>query len=63
MPNVIQENIIAFPETGLPKELNLHKYIDYDLQFEKVFLDPMKNILDVIHWSIEKKSSISAFFA
>jgi hypothetical protein len=47
----------------LPKQLELDKYIDYDLQFEKAFLEPIKTILDVIGWQTEKKASISAFFS
>jgi hypothetical protein len=42
-PNPIKENVIAYPQ-NLPKELNLHPYIDYDKQFEKAFMEPM-NVL------------------
>ena len=34
--NVLKENVISFPEY-LPEEFGLHKYIDYDLQFQKTF--------------------------
>ena len=34
-PNIIHENIISFIQ-DFPHELGLDKYIDYDLQFEKV---------------------------
>ena len=44
-PNPIQENVISFIQQ-FPEELNLDKYIDYDLQFEKSFLEPLKIILD-----------------
>ena len=40
-PNPIQENVISFIQQ-FPEELNLDKYIDYDLQFEKSFLEPLK---------------------
>jgi uncharacterized protein (UPF0305 family) len=43
-PNIIQENIISFIQ-DFPKELGLDKYIDYDLQFEKSFVEPLKSIL------------------
>ena len=55
------ENIISFPEV-LPKEFKLHDYIDYDLQFEKTFIEPMKIILDAIDWKVEKVSSLEDFF-
>ena len=49
--------------TTLPKEFNLEDYIDYDRQFEKSFLDPMKGILEKIGWDYEKKSTIMDFFS
>jgi DNA polymerase elongation subunit (family B) len=56
-PNHIQQNVITMSENGLPQELNLHKYVDYELQFEKTFLDPLKFILDAINWSAKKTMS------
>jgi DNA polymerase elongation subunit (family B) len=61
-PNIIQSNIIAFP-MALPKELGLEKYIDYDTQFEKSFLDPLRIVLDSIGWKTEKVSSLADFFS
>ena len=61
IPNTIRENVISFIQE-FPKELNLDKYIDYDLQFEKAFLEPLKSILDAIGWGIEKKSNLESFF-
>ena len=45
-----------------PKELNLDKYIDYELQFEKAFLDPLKSILDCIGWEVTKTATLDSFF-
>ena len=61
-PNIIQENIISFIQ-DFPKELGLDKYIDYDLQFEKSFVEPLKSILDSIGWSVEKTINLELFFA
>jgi DNA polymerase elongation subunit (family B) len=61
-PNIIHENVISFIQE-FPKELNLDKYIDYELQFEKAFLEPLKIILDVIGWSVEKTANLESFFA
>jgi DNA polymerase elongation subunit (family B) len=61
-PNTIQENIISFIQ-DFPKELDLDKYIDYDLQFEKSFVDPLKSILDSIGWNVEKTVNLELFFA
>jgi DNA polymerase elongation subunit (family B) len=60
-PNIIQENVIAFI-SEFPKELGLDKYIDYDLQFEKSFLSPLKSILDAIGWKVEKTINLESFF-
>jgi DNA polymerase elongation subunit (family B) len=61
IPNTIHENVISFIQ-DFPKELNLNKYIDYDLQFDKAFLQPIKNILDVIGWKTEERGSLESFF-
>ena len=61
-PNVIHENIISFIQ-DFPRELDLDKYIDYDLQFEKSFVEPLKAILDAIGWSVEKTVNLELFFS
>jgi DNA polymerase elongation subunit (family B) len=60
-PNIIQENVISFIQ-DFPHELGLDKYIDYELQFEKSFLDPLKSILDAVGWNVEKKVNLDLFF-
>ena len=60
-PNIIQENVISFIQ-DFPKELGLDKYIDYDLQFEKSFVEPLKSILDAIGWNVEKTVNLELFF-
>ena len=60
-PNIIRENVISFIQ-DFPKELGLDKYIDYDLQFEKSFVEPLKAILDAIGWNVEKTVNLELFF-
>ena len=60
-PNPIQENVISFIQQ-FPEELNLDKYIDYDLQFEKSFLEPLKIILQSIGWESERRVNLESFF-
>ncbi len=60
-PNPFQEDVIAFT-SALPKEFNLESYIDYDLQFEKVFLDALQNVIEPIGWKTQEESSLEDFF-
>ena len=62
IPNPLRENIISFVSI-IPTELNVHKYIDYDLQFEKTYLDPLKAILDSIGWETEKRNTLDSLFS
>ena len=60
-PNSIHENVISFIQ-DFPKELDIDKYVDYDLQFEKSFVEPLKAILDAIGWNVEKTINLELFF-
>jgi len=60
--NPIRENVIGF-NNDFPYELGLHKYIDYELQFDKAFLEPVKVILDSIGWNVEKVVNLELFFS
>lgn len=46
----------------LPKEFELDMYIDYNMQFTKAFLDPLRSITDIIAWQLERQSSLEDFF-
>jgi DNA polymerase elongation subunit (family B) len=60
--NPIRENVISFLN-DFPYELGLDKYIDYELQFNKAFLEPVKVILDSIGWNVEKVANLELFFS
>jgi len=52
-PNLYQCSAFSFI-TVLPKELDLHKMVDYDTQFEKSFIDPLNVIVSTIGWLVDK---------
>jgi hypothetical protein len=52
VPNTYQSTSISFM-TKLPEELNLHSIVDYDMQFEKSFMEPLKFITGIIKWQID----------
>ena len=51
-PNVYQSSSISFM-TELPKGLGLQEMVDYELQFEKSFVEPLKFITDKVLWRID----------
>jgi len=61
MPNPFKDTVISYP-SRLPTEFGLDKYVDYDLQFNKAFLEPIKVILDCMKWSVEKTNNLEDFF-
>jgi len=60
-PNTVGENVISFI-SNFPTEINIHKNVDYKLQFEKSFLYPLKIILDAIGWKTEKEVNLEFLF-
>jgi len=60
-PNPAGDTVISMLTT-LPKEFGLHEYIDYNMQFNKSFLEPLKNVLKCVGWEHEKRSTLEDFF-
>ena len=60
-PNPIHENCISF-FGEVPKEFGIEKYVDYQTQFEKSFLEPLKNVLQCIGWEHQKTITLGSFF-
>jgi len=61
MPNPIKDTVISYP-SRLPQEFGLQDFIDYDVQFSKAFLEPIKVVLDCMGWSTEKINTLESFF-
>ena len=52
-PNPYQSNVISFMTT-LPKEFDLHNMINYDIMFDKSFVEPLTFILEKIGWNVDR---------
>lgn len=61
MPNPFCENVIAFPGI-FPKEFKLEQYIDFETQFEKVFLSALEDLIEPMGWTTQKVSTLEDFF-
>lgn len=62
LPNVINDTVISYPGR-LPPEFDLHRFVDYDLQFDKAFIEPLKSILDCVGWKAYQESDLTSFFS
>ena len=60
-PNPIKQNVISY-SLNLPKELDLHRFVDYDKMYEKSFVEPIRHILDEIGWDVEPRATLEEFF-
>lgn len=60
LPNPIHENSIAF-FGSMPVEMELEKYIDYDLQIEKCFINPLQDLLNIIGWTTTEQNTLENF--
>ena len=60
-PNSIKEDVISFSDY-LPEEFGLHRYIDYEKQFSKTFLDVIEPILSAVNWNSKEIATLDEFF-
>jgi DNA polymerase elongation subunit (family B) len=61
VPNWLGSNIIGVVNK-LPPELIDKFEIDYTLQFEKAFINPLKKIFSSLNWYFEKEANADGFF-
>jgi hypothetical protein len=62
-PNIYQASAFSFI-TKIPKELDIMGKIDYNQQYEKSFLEPLRVITDKLHWMLknDEVGSLESFF-
>ena len=64
-PNIYQSSAFSFI-TSFPKELDIRDRIDYDIQFTKSFVEPLKFITEKMNWLIDNsygtQGSLEDFF-
>ena len=60
-PNPVGDTVIAILN-NLPHEFDLKDYIDYELQFNKAFIEPMSSVMNSVGWKTERVSTLEDFF-
>ena len=61
VPNPTRDRVIGFLN-DLPPEFGFDEYINYDMQFEKAYLEPLKAVLSVVNWNYERIANLESFF-
>ena len=61
-PNHMGENCVAF-SAKLPTEFDVHRYVDYELMFEKAFIDPLKKLAETINWNTRPVATLEDLFS
>jgi DNA polymerase elongation subunit (family B) len=61
-PNPIGVNVISF-QGQIPPEFGLDKYVDYDMMFQKAFLEPLNSLLECVSWQLKEKATLDELFS
>lgn len=57
--NPVGEDYLAFPDY-LDPELDMARWVDYNVSFEKGFIDPIQSILEVVGWNWKRRVNLMA---
>ena len=60
--NITDANVLGFKEDAFLKDVGLLDYINYDLHFQKLFLEPLKKFCGTINWKTDRGSSLMSLF-
>ena len=52
--SIFDNSMVAFT-TPIPKEMDLKNQVNYEQQWQKIFVMPLRKITDVLGWNIEPK--------
>lgn len=56
-PNTFRSNILSAPG-GCPPEWNIESIIDFETQWAKSFIEPLKPILNCVGWTVEQEYTL-----
>ena len=59
--NPLGINVITF-RAEIPPEYRLNDYVDYDMMFEKAYLEPLQSLLNVVGWSVKEQATLEGLF-
>lgn len=59
--NPTKENVIGFKDI-LPPEFGLENYIDYETNYNRGFLEPLKAVCEAVGWNPVKQYTMDSFF-
>jgi len=60
-PNPLGTHVITFNDS-LPVEFKIHDYVDYDMMFQKSFLEPLNSLLSCIGWQLKEQATLEGLF-
>lgn len=61
MPNTVKSDVVGFSDV-IPKEFDIHQYVDYDKMFEDTFAKGMRRMADAAGWSMQFVSDVDDWF-
>lgn len=62
LPNPLNENVFTCPDL-MPEALSMKDYIDYQLQYEKTFVEPVMHVINAAKLNMSESIDISQFFS
>lgn len=60
-PNPLNSHVITF-QSEIPPEFGIDKYINYEMMFEKAFLEPLNSLLSCVNWQIKEQATLEGLF-